>query len=72
MSKPWLPFYDKQVPTELSIPAITLPESLANSAARYPKHTALVYMGSRISYRQLKDEVDALAAALAALGLRQG
>lgn len=72
MSKPWLPFYDKQIPTELSIPALTLPESLANSAARYPKQTALVYLGSRISYRQLKDEVDALAAALAALGLRQG
>ncbi|MCB0193184.1 MAG: long-chain fatty acid--CoA ligase [Anaerolineae bacterium] len=72
MSKPWLQFYDKQVPTELTVPHLTLPESLTNAAKNHPKQTALVYLGARIQYRQLKNEVDGLAAALYALSVKPG
>lgn len=72
MSKPWLQFYDKQVPADLTVPPITLCDSLTNSAKNHPNQTALVYMGARIPYHRLKAEVDALAAALYALGVRKG
>lgn len=72
MSKPWLKFYDKQVPLELHIPPLTLPELLRNSVKGYPKQTALVFMGNRMSYTQLGQETDKLASALYEFGIRQG
>jgi len=72
MTKPWLKFYDEQVPGELEILPLTIPDLLQNAADSHPKQTAAVFMGSRMSYRQLKQEVDGLAAALYHLGIRQG
>lgn len=71
-SKPWLKFYDPQVPAELVVPALTIPDLLQNAVAKYPGHTALVFMGARMNYSQLKQQVDKLTAALHALGLGRG
>jgi len=72
MSKPWLKFYDAEVPAELVIPPLTIPDLLRHAAEKYPKHTATVFMGARMNYSQLKQQVDKLAAALHDLGIRQG
>lgn len=72
MSKPWLRFYDADVPAELIIPPVTLPDLLKNAAETYPAQTATVFMGARLSYRQLKQQVDRLAAALHAQGVQPG
>lgn len=72
MSKPWLKFYDPDVPAELVIPPLTLPDLLRHAAEKYPKHTATVFMGARLNYSQLKQQVDKLAAALHDLGVRKG
>lgn len=72
MSKPWLRFYDADVPAELVIPPLTLPDLLTRAAENYPGQTATVFMGAHLTYRQLKRQVDRLAAALANLGLQQG
>lgn len=72
MSKPWLRFYDADVPAELVIPPLTLPDLLSRAAENYPAQTATVFMGARLTYRQLKQQVDRLAEALANLGIQRG
>jgi long-chain acyl-CoA synthetase len=72
MSKPWLNFYDAEVPAELIIPPLTLPDLLQNAAKKYPKQIATVYLGARMTYGQLKQQVDKFAASLHQLGVRKG
>jgi len=68
----WHRFYDKFVPPSLVYEPLVLPERLARSAEAYPDATALVFLGSRLTYRELKDQVDRFATALAALGVAKG
>lgn len=50
------------LPYKLTAPATSLYLNLAISAMRYPDKTALVFFDWQISYRQLQQQVDALAA----------
>jgi len=68
----WHPFYDAIVPPSLTYEPLVLPERLERSAAAYPDQCAIAFLGTHLTYRQLKDEVDRLATALAALGVRKG
>jgi long-chain acyl-CoA synthetase len=72
ISKPWLKFYDPEVPDELVIPPFTIPDLLKNAAEKYPKQTAVVFQGARMTYTQLKEQVDKLAAGLHELGVGKG
>ncbi len=56
----------------MTYPTITLPELLERTAAKSPEATALIYFGTPISYRQLQEQVNRLAAGLQALGVEQG
>jgi long-chain acyl-CoA synthetase len=53
-------------------PDITLPQMLAQTAAKWSGDTALIYFGARISYEQLWDHVNRFAAGLQAIGLARG
>ncbi|MCL2471527.1 MAG: AMP-binding protein, partial [Propionibacteriaceae bacterium] len=66
---PWLAFY-KDVPADMVTPDMTLYEMLAQSTARSPDSTAMYYLGRRMSYSDLKNEVDQAAAAFTAHGIR--
>ena len=72
MKRPWLEFYDDGVPHTLEYPSITVPEYLHHSAQRYPSQVATVFLGSRLTYRQLKAQVDHLAGQLHQMGVRKG
>jgi fatty-acyl-CoA synthase len=48
-------------PKTLELPRETIYANLAASATKYPERAALDYYGRRLSYRELKREVDALA-----------
>ena len=56
----------------MTYPTITLPELLERTVAKSPGATALTYFGTAISYEQLQDQVNRLAAGLQALGVQQG
>ncbi len=71
-SKPWLNFYDDGVPHTLAVPEMTIPEFLQHAAQHYPHHTATVFMGARLSYRDLLTHVQHFAGALKALGIKKG
>jgi fatty-acyl-CoA synthase len=65
-------FWPKRVPHELLFPQVPMFEFVETSARRYPEHTAIVYYGTRISYRQLEDQMNRTAAMLAGLGVKKG
>ena len=70
--RPWLQYYDEGVPHGLEPSSLTIPEFLTSAVTRFPEHTALVFMGNRISYRELSRYVDGMAQHLYSLGVRKG
>jgi len=69
----WLSHYDADVrPTLEPYPADTLIDYLARLAREHGSRAAIFFKGATISYRQLDDESNALAAALIARGVTRG
>jgi len=71
-SRVWHQFYDRVVPPSLTYEPLVLPERLARSAEAYPDAPAVLFLGARLTYRQLQDQVSRLATALAGLGVTRG
>lgn len=67
--RPWFQHYDPGVPCTATLEDLTLPQFLERAAAMHPATTAVVFLNGRLTYRELKDQVDRLATALAALGV---
>ena len=70
--KIWHKSYAPGVQKTLDYEKLTIPEALTRSAKNFPNHTALNYMGKRISYRELDELVNRFARALLDLGLKPG
>jgi long-chain acyl-CoA synthetase len=71
-SRPWHAHYDPGVLPTLAYAPLALPAFLRRSAERAPAAPALAFQNLRMTYAELAREVDACAAALAALGARAG
>lgn len=81
MEKPWLAHYEKEVPHTIAYPRIPLHRMLEDSVQKYPDQPATqlvlrylgpLTLGGTLTYRQLLDQVNRFAAALAALGVKKG
>jgi len=72
MSKPWLKYYPKGVPSEVDVPEISVPELFDQRADKYASKTALIFYGNKISYKKLKELIDRFATALNDLGVIKG
>lgn len=70
--RPWIKRYDAGVPAEVPIPTHPVHDFLKKSAARFPDHTAVLFKGRRITFRELDEVSDAIAAGLAASGFAKG
>jgi long-chain acyl-CoA synthetase len=70
--RPWLNHYEDGVPYTIGIPNIPVHHLLRSAVRRHPRKTALIFEGSRISYRQLNHEANRFANALLSLGLGKG
>jgi long-chain acyl-CoA synthetase len=60
------------VPSDFEFPKVPLTRLLDDAASSFPTNTALAFLGNKLSYKQLKDEVDRFATALAGLGVSKG
>src|SRR5262245_40223050 len=70
MLRPWLAHYDPTVPPSLApYPDRTLVDILDELATGEGHRTALLFKGSKVTYRQLDQASNAFAAALTALGV---
>lgn len=79
MDKPWIKHYDAGVPASIDYPKQPLHAFLEQSAAKYPDKVAIHFKPahygfakSSLTYAQLNDLTDRLAAALAAIGVKKG
>lgn len=70
--RPWLERYDEGVPHHLEYPDVPLHHFVEDAARKYPDHTALIIKGGEITYRELDEQSDRLAAALADMGVEKG
>ena len=72
LSRPWLAHYAPGVPADVDVPLKSVPQAFDDATARAPDRTAVVFYGRSVTYRELRDAADRLAAALAKLGVRKG
>ena len=70
--KPWTKSYDKGVPATIDVPNHPIHHFLEDGAQRVPNNTALIFKVKEISYAELNQTADAIAAALAANGFKKG
>jgi long-chain acyl-CoA synthetase len=72
LDKPWLKSYQKGVPEHVKYEEICMPDFLERTAAQFPKNDALIFMGYKINFAQLKDMVDRFATCLTDFGVKKG
>ena len=70
--KLWHQSYASGVKKTLDYEKITLSQALSRSAKNFPNHTALNYMGKKITFKELDGLVNAFARALQDMGIRPG
>ena len=70
--RPWTRFYEPGIPPSLVYPDITLGSVLAQTATKFPDHTALLFFGKKISYGELDGLVNRFAQTLSGLGVKKG
>jgi long-chain acyl-CoA synthetase len=67
--KPWLKNYDKNVPPTLKYEEKTFAEKFREVVEKYPDKAALIYMGRRLTYRDLDELSNQLAQYFIKIGL---
>jgi long-chain acyl-CoA synthetase len=72
MEKLWYKSYAKGIPHQLHYEPTPMPEALARTAREFPDKTALIFIDSKVSYRQLNDMANRFANALIDMGVKPG
>jgi long-chain acyl-CoA synthetase len=72
MQKPWITHYDPGTKESLRYPDRTLFEMLVRTENLFPNQIALSFEGREMTYRTLLLQVDTVALALEALGMKKG
>ncbi|NLA27138.1 MAG: long-chain fatty acid--CoA ligase [Firmicutes bacterium] len=69
-SRPWLKNYP--VRWNLDYPKISLFHYLKETADLYPERTALIFIADQVTYREMIENIERMAAAFTAMGLKKG
>ena len=70
LKTPWLKSYGS-IPFHLEYPDCSMVEMVEQCAEEYPDLIAYEFMGKKVPYKTLVQEIDLTARSLAALGIRQ-
>jgi len=65
----WHQHYDEGVLSEIKVPEIRLHDFLEQSARDYPDRPCTIFKGAEITYREMNELTDRLAAGLADRGV---
>jgi long-chain acyl-CoA synthetase len=71
-ARPWEKHYDYWVRPHMTYPGRPLGDILAITAVHRPDRTATHFLDAELTFRDLKERSDALAASLAAMGIAKG
>jgi long-chain acyl-CoA synthetase len=69
---PWFAHYDKGVPKSIDYPKKPLFHFLEESTRKYPNKACTIFKGAVITYQEMNDITDRVAAALADMGVKKG
>ena len=72
MNRPWLTFYEREVPIHIDYPVIPLTRFYQDAVCDYPNNTSMIFYGRKITYREGWDYIRALATALHKMGIKKG
>ena len=70
--KPHFKFWPKRLPHAITLPEVSLWDNLETNARRYPHKAALVFFGQVVTYLELLQKAERLAAHLHQLGVQKG
>jgi long-chain acyl-CoA synthetase len=70
--RPWYQHYDEGVPRTIDYPIVPIFHFLKESAQKYPNSPCTIFKGARVSFREMDQITDRLAAGLASLGVKKG
>ena len=70
--RPWYQHYDEGVPRTIDYPQVPIFHFLEESAQKYPNSPCTLFKGARISFREMDEITNRLAAGLASLGVKKG
>ena len=70
--RPWFEHYDDGVPQSIDYPPNPLHTLLEEAAKKYPTQTCTIFKGATLTYQEMNDLTDRLAAALVDLGVTRG
>src|ERR1700687_2657450 len=71
-ARPWLNHYDYWVRSQMNYPRRPLHEILRITAVEVPDRPATAFLGTHLTFGQIKEQTDKFATALARLDIRQG
>jgi long-chain acyl-CoA synthetase len=71
-SKPWHRFYDYNVPTTIRYPSFPVQNLIHFAAVQFPGKPAVNFLGTEITFWQIREQMLRLANALGGLGLKKG
>ena len=72
MEKVWLEHYEPGVPHSIDYPPLSLFQIFQKAAEKYKQQPALHFMGGELSYGELLNAAESMAAALTDLGVKKG
>ena len=72
LERPWLKFYLEGVPADVDIPEESVVDNFNEMTEKWKDRTAIIFYGRKISYKELRDQVDRFATALCDLGVKKG
>jgi long-chain acyl-CoA synthetase len=70
--RPWLKFYNPDVPADVSIPEAPLYSLLDNTVAKHPNRDALIFLGRKVKYKEEHDASLRFASWLVGMGIGKG
>ena len=70
IDKPWLKYYSEEAVATL-LPQCTIYEYLHNNNKEHPSDVALVYLGQKITYRDMFEKIESVAVAFWTKGIRK-
>ena len=72
LGRPWLKFYPEGLSPDLDIPEISMAQAFDEAMQKWKDKTAIIFYGRKISFHELRDQVDRFATALHDLGVKKG
>jgi len=71
-ARPWIKWYQPGVAPDVTVEEESVVDTFDETTEKWKEKTAVVFYGRKVSYKELRDQVDRFAAALHDLGIKKG